>query len=556
MAGKAVEAVERGETVFVPRQWEKTYFLWMRNIEPWCISRQLWWGHQIPAWYSFVMRGRSHATDEEKVYVAETAEEALAQAQRDDPEIQLIDDSELTARFLKYADGIGTSMPEPTAREKHRLSLLYRDPDVLDTWFSSQLWPFSTLGWPEKTKEVARYYPTDVLVTGFDIIFFWVARMMMAGLEFMGEVPFKTVYIHALVRDEKGAKMSKSKGNVMDPLDLIDEFGADALRMTLAAMAAQGRDIKLSKPRIEGYRNFVTKLWNAARFAEMNECKPDAGFDPHRAKETLNRWILGETIETARAVTEALDAFKFNEAAAALYRFVWNVYCDWYLELIKPVLLGTDEAAKAETRAATAWVLDKILALLHPVMPFVTEELWAERGARETMLILGAWPSFDEAPVDKPAMDEISWLIDLVSGIRSVRAEMNVPAGAQIPVQIVGANATSLGRIARYGALAQRLARLSSLDSASAIPPKAVQIVLGEAVVALPLEGIIDIDKEKLRLQREAEKALSEADKTKARLADANFVARAPEEIIEENRERLADFEARAAKLKEALGRL
>jgi valyl-tRNA synthetase len=326
--------------------------------------------------------------------------------------------------------------------------------------------------------------------------------------------------------------------------------------MTLAAMAAQGRDIKLSKPRIEGYRNFVTKLWNAARFAEMNECKPDPAFDPHKAKETLNRWILGETIETARAVTEALDAFKFNEAAGALYRFVWNVYCDWYLELIKPVLLGTDETAKAETRAATAWVLDKILALLHPVMPFVTEELWAERGARETMLILGAWPSFDEAPVDKPAMDEISWLIDLVSGIRSVRAEMNVPAGAQIPVQIVGANATSAARIARYGALAQRLARLSSLGAASAIPPKSVQLVLGEAVVALPLEGIIDIDKEKLRLQREAEKALSEAEKVKGRLADANFVARAPEEIIEENRERLADFEARAVKLKEALARL
>jgi valyl-tRNA synthetase len=507
MAAKAVEAVERGETVFVPRQWEKTYFQWMRNIEPWCISRQLWWGHQIPAWYD----GKGN------IFVAETEAEAKMQAK-------------------------GTA--------------LTRDPDVLDTWFSSQLWPFSTLGWPEKTKEVARYYPTDVLVTGFDIIFFWVARMMMAGLEFMGEVPFKTVYIHALVRDEKGAKMSKSKGNVMDPLDLIDEFGADALRMTLAAMAAQGRDIKLSKPRIEGYRNFVTKLWNAARFAEMNECKPDPAFDPHKAKETLNRWILGETIETARAVTEALDAFKFNEAAGALYRFVWNVYCDWYLELIKPVLLGTDETAKAETRAATAWVLDKILALLHPVMPFVTEELWAERGARETMLILGAWPSFDEAPVDKPAMDEISWLIDLVSGIRSVRAEMNVPAGAQIPVQIVGANATSAARIARYGALAQRLARLSSLGAASAIPPKSVQLVLGEAVVALPLEGIIDIDKEKLRLQREAEKALSEAEKVKGRLADANFVARAPEEIIEENRERLADFEARAVKLKEALARL
>ena len=511
LAEKAVEAVERSETVFVPRNWEKTYFQWMRNIEPWCISRQLWWGHQIPAWYD----GKGN------VFVAETEAEAKAQA-----------------------------------KAQAKGAALTRDPDVLDTWFSSQLWPFSTLGWPEQTPELKRYYPTDVLVTGFDIIFFWVARMMMAGLEFMGEVPFKTVYIHALVRDEKGAKMSKSKGNVMDPLDLIDEFGADALRLTLAAMAAQGRDIKLSKPRIEGYRNFATKLWNAARFAEMNGCHPDRNFDPHSAKETLNRWILGETMETAREVTEALEAFKFNEAAGALYRFVWNIFCDWYVELTKPVLLGTDEGAKAETRATAAWVLDKILALLHPFMPFITEELWAERGVRDTMLILADWPRFDEAPVDKPAMEELSWLIALVSGIRSVRAEMNVPAGAQIPVQIVGANAVTAQRIAQYGPLAMRLARLSSLDAASAIPPKSVQIVLGEAVAALPLEGVIDIEAEKKRLQREAEKAVSEAEKIKTRLADANFVARAPEEIIDENRERLADFEERATKLKEALGRL
>jgi valyl-tRNA synthetase len=555
LAEKAIEAVERGETVFVPRSWEKTYFQWMRNIEPWCISRQLWWGHQIPAWYGrkeVAPRKWASIDGEPDIFVAATEAEAIALSRRKyGCEIRV-----LPKPPSDDLDPIFQQIIDDELAGKPRWEPIWRDPDVLDTWFSSQLWPFSTMGWPEKTDALARYYPTDVLVTAHDIIFFWVARMMMAGIEFMGEVPFKTVYIHALVRDEKGAKMSKSKGNVMDPLELIDEFGADALRMTLAAMAAQGRDIKLSKPRIEGYRNFVTKLWNAARFAEMNECKPDPAFDPHKATETLNRWILGETMETARAATEALDGFKFNEAAGALYRFVWNVYCDWYLELIKPVLLGTDEAAKSETRAAAAWVLDKILALLHPIMPFVTEELWAGRGARETMLILAAWPRLDEAPVDKAAMDEMSWLIELVSGIRSVRAEMNVPAGAQIPVQIVGANAESCARIARYGALAQRLARLSSLEAAPAIPPKAVQLVLGEAVVALPLEGIIDIEKEKLRLQREAEKALSEAGKVKARLVDANFVSRAPEEIIEENRERLADFEARAAKLKEALSRL
>jgi valyl-tRNA synthetase len=507
LAEKAMEAVERGQTVFVPRNWEKTYFQWMRNIEPWCISRQLWWGHQIPAWYD----------GQNNIYVAETESEAQALA------------------------GKGT--------------LITRDPDVLDTWFSSQLWPFSTLGWPENTKELQRYYPTDVLVTGFDIIFFWVARMMMAGLEFMSDVPFKTVYIHALVRDEKGAKMSKSKGNVMDPLVLIDEFGADALRMTLAAMAAQGRDIKLSKPRIEGYRNFATKLWNAARFAEMNECKPVSGFDPHTAKETLNRWILGETMAAAASVTEAIETYRFNDAANVAYRFVWNIFCDWYVELVKPIFAGSDEAAKAETRATAAFVLQKILALLHPFMPFITEELWESFGAGG-LLALSAWPRAGEAPQDAEAMAEISWLIDLVTGIRSVRAEMNVPAATQIPALIVGADEKTRGRIERYRALGIRLARLSTLDPANAIPPQSVQIVLSGAIAALPLQGIIDIDAEKQRLVREAEKALSEAQKIKARLDDANFVARAPEEIIDENRDRLVEHEARAQRLKEALTRL
>ena len=336
----------------MPKNWEKTYFEWMENIQPWCISRQLWWGHQIPAWYG----------PDGKVFVAETEDEAVSRA-------------------LAYYEETGAlrhhqarDMAEDPAK---RTPFLLRDEDVLDTWFSSALWPFSTLGWPDETPELKRYYPTDVLVTGFDIIFFWVARMMMMGLHFMKEVPFRTVYIHALVRDEKGAKMSKSKGNVIDPLHLIDDYGADALRFTLAAMAAQGRDIKLSTQRVEGYRNFATKLWNACRFAEMNGCVAPADFDPRTAKETLNRWIAHETAAAAREVTAAIEAYRFNEAAGAVYRFVWNIYCDWYVELAKPVLTGPDGAAKTETRAMVAWVRDEILKLLHPFMPFVTEELWA-----------------------------------------------------------------------------------------------------------------------------------------------------------------------------------
>ena len=348
LAKPAIDAVKRGRTVFVPKNWENTYFHWMENIQPWCISRQLWWGHQIPAWYG----------PDGKVFVAE--EEAQAAA---------------------------------LAKEEYGKSVaLVRDEDVLDTWFSSALWPFSTLGWPDETPEVKRYYPTDVLVTGFDIIFFWVARMMMMGLHVMDEVPFRDVYIHALVRDEKGQKMSKSKGNVIDPLELIDAYGADALRFTLSAMAAQGRDIKLSASRVEGYRNFATKLWNAARFAEINACVPVKGFDPASAKQTINRWIAGESERALATVTEALEAYRFNEAAGAIYSFIWHKFCDWYLELIKPILSGSDQAAAAETRAMTAWVLDRALKLLHPFMPFVTEELWAKLASPDNARDTSAHP--------------------------------------------------------------------------------------------------------------------------------------------------------------------
>jgi len=429
---------------------------------------------------------------------------------------------------------------------------------VLDTWFSSALWPFSTLGWPDTTPELARYYPTDVLVTGFDIIFFWVARMMMMGLHFMAEVPFHTVYIHALVRDERGAKMSKSKGNVIDPLELIDEYGADALRFTLAAMAAQGRDIKLSTQRVEGYRNFATKLWNACRFAEMNRCVTVSGFDPRSAKETLNRWIAHETGKVVREITEAIEVYKFNEAAGAAYRFVWNIFCDWYLELAKPVLQGADERAKDETRAMTAWVRDEILKLLHPFTPFVTEELWqvtAQDGlAREGLLALAAWPKL-EGLDDLEAEAEIGWVIDLVTAIRSVRAEMNIAPATEIPLVLAGSPATQ-ARAGRWGEFVRRLARLSEISFAERAPHGAVQLIVRGEVAALPLKGVIDFSAEKARLEKEMARVKSDIARIDAKLANADFVARAPEDVVEGEREKREEAEGRRLKINEALERL
>jgi valyl-tRNA synthetase len=521
LAGPAIEAVEKGETVFVPKQWEKTYFEWMRNIQPWCVSRQLWWGHQIPAWYG----------PDGEIFVEETENLALASAQR------------------HYGVRVD----------------LTRDEDVLDTWFSSALWPFSTLGWPDETPELARYYPTDVLVTGFDIIFFWVARMMMLGLHFMKDesakpqVPFETVYIHALVRDEKGQKMSKSKGNVMDPLDLIEKFGADALRFTLAAMAAQGRDIKLSTRRVEGYRNFATKLWNAARFAEMNECVRTADFDPVALRLAVNRWIAGEVARTRDKITTAIEEHRYNDAAAAAYHFVWHVFCDWYLELIKPVLAGADDNARSETRAAAAWVLDQILRLLHPFMPFITEELWqktAEQGpARQSLLILAAWPAYKSLG-DTNADAELQWTIGFVSEVRSVRAEMNVPAGARIGAVVVGANAESRRRASAWMTEIKRLARLETIAFADRVPEGAAQIVLGEAVIALPLKGIVDLQAERSRLEKEMTRVHADIEQIAGRLGNQGFVAKAPEHVLEETRERRQDLEARRQRISEALRRL
>jgi valyl-tRNA synthetase len=511
LAKQAIIAVETGETKFVPANWDKTYFEWMRNIQPWCISRQLWWGHQIPAWYG----------PDGKHFVAETEQGARSQA---------------TAHYGKAVE-------------------ITRDEDVLDTWFSSALWPFSTLGWPDETPELKRHYKTDVLVTGFDIIFFWVARMMMMGTHFMKEVPFHTVYIHALVRDEKGQKMSKSKGNVMDPLEIVDEFGADALRFTLAAMAAQGRDIKLSKHRVEGYRNFATKLWNATRFAEMNGVAPDENYDPLAARVQVNRWITGETARTRDIVTKAIEDYKFNEAATALYQFAWNVFCDWYVELVKPILTGDDETAKAETRATSAWVLDQIFMLLHPFMPFITEELWQQTAKREDMLIAASWPSY-KGLGDAAADAEMNWVIRLISEVRSVRAEMNVNAGAKIPCVLVGAGQETRRRANAWEAEIMRLARLSSLTFEDEVPKSSAQMVLDESTIALPLEGVIDFAAEKARLNKELEKIAKDMGGIDGRLNNPAFVAKAPPEVLEESREMKAELEARKAKVLEALGRL
>ena len=516
LAEPAVAAVERGDTVFEPRSWEKTYFEWMRNIEPWCVSRQLWWGHRIPAWYA----------GDGEIFIEETEAAARAAAR---------------AHYGKDVD-------------------LRQDEDVLDTWFSSGLWPFSTMGWPEETEDLKRFYPTSILVTGFDIIFFWVARMMMMGLHFKGEVPFRKVFINALIRDEKGQKMSKSKGNVIDPLDLIDEYGADALRFTLTAMSGQARDIKLAKSRVEGYRNFGTKLWNAARFCQMNECVPDPAFDPGAAKETINRWIRGEAQKTTAAVTEALGACAFDEAANALYRFVWNVFCDWYLELAKPILNGDDEAAKAETRAMAAWTLDQALKLLHPVSPFLTEELWAKTAEfgtkRDTMLIEARWPELRPEWVDGEAEAEIDWVIGLVSEVRSIRAEMNVPPSARTPLTLVGARAVTRERLARNRDRLCSLARLEQVREADVAPPGAAQFAAGEATGALSIAEFIDLKAETARLTKAVAGFQADAERVLRKLENPDFMARAPEAVVQENRDKLAEAEAGKAKLEAALARL
>ena len=512
MAKPAIEAVETGKTKFVPKNWEKTYYEWMRNIQPWCVSRQLWWGHRIPAWYA----------PDGTIFVEETEEAAQAAATR------------------KFGESVE----------------LTRDNDVLDTWFSSAMWPYSTMGWPTDTDELKKYYPNATLITGFDIIFFWVARMMMSGLHFMGEAPFKNVYIHALVRDEKGAKMSKSKGNVIDPLEFVEKYGADALRFTLIAMEAQGRDIKLSEKRVEGYRNFATKLWNASRFCEMNGISGSDTIDAPEASLAVNKWIISEVAKATNAVTSAFDAFRFNDAADAIYHFAWHTFCDWYVELVKPVFWGEDETQKAETRIVAGWVLDQILVLLHPFMPFITEELWhATKEGRAYDLIHAHWPTV--SAVDAAAAEEVNWAIKFIQEVRSTRAEMNVPASAKATALVVGAHTTTEKRLDVFQDMICRLARLEKAEAVAAAESQgAAQLVVDEATVYLPLADLMDLAAEKARLQKNLDKIVQEAGAIKGRLSNQGFVAKAPTHVVAEARAQLIDLEAQADKVTAALTRL
>jgi valyl-tRNA synthetase len=515
LAQEAIRAVEDGRTSFVPAQWAATYFEWMRNIQPWCVSRQLWWGHQIPAWYG----------PDGAVFVEETEAEAREAARR---------------HYGRDGDA------------------LTRDPDVLDTWFSSGLWPFSTLGWPDRTPELERFYPTNVLVTGFDIIFFWVARMMMLGLHLTGEVPFRTVYIHGLVRDEQGAKMSKTKGNVIDPLEVIDSYGADALRYAILASLAQGRDIKFGPARVEGYRNFVTKLWNAARFLELNEARLDDRFDPASCEHVLNRWLVGETAKAAAATRAAIEEYRFNDAALDLYHFVWGTVCDWYVELAKPLLAAEDERLRAETRAAAAWSLAQTLHLLHPMAPFVTEDLWDKLfGAPGGMLIAARWPELPGSLVDPRAEAELSWLTRCVAAIRSARSELNVPPAAKLSLRQHGAGPRTLALLAGYGDLLRRMANLEGLALEEApVAPRSLQVVVDEATFHAPVGDVVDLAKERARLEKEIGRSEAELAKVDERLANRDFLERAPAEVVEGLRERRAELAASLERLRAALARI
>ena len=547
LAVPAVEAVRTGATQFVPKTWEKTYFNWMENIQPWCVSRQLWWGHRIPAWFGV----RADATlltaeYDPLIFVAEQAADAFVLA------VQGYDDDP----FGKHLTvGIAASREEALAAfyADTNCRLIWQDEDVLDTWFSSALWPFGTLGWPEDTAQLARHYPGDVLVTGFDIIFFWVARMMMQGLHFMDEVPFRTVYCHGLVRDAKGQKMSKSKGNTIDPLVLIDRFGADALRFTMTAMETQGRDIKLDERRVEGYRNFATKLWNAARFCQSNGIAASTSIAPPPATQAVNRWIIGEVAATTRALDAAIAAFRFDDYAETAYQFVWSRFCDWYVELTKPLLAeDADPAIAAETRAVAGWALDQILVLLHPVIPFITEELWHRLGERPYDLIVAEWPTVDVARGEDAA--EIDWLIGLISEVRSARTELNVPPGVKLGYTVEGATPATAARLERQAPALLQLARIQ--PGPAAADGGALQIVHAEATYTLPLGGVIDLAAERARLEKNAAAAEKERDALAGRLGSPGFVERAKPEAVDKARADMAARGAEAERLRAALARL
>ncbi len=563
----AIDAVRDGEVKILPEQHEKVYFHWLENIEPWCISRQLWWGHQIPVWYGPGVEkteekpskfARLLSTDPDYYYRFEPDKLVAFCAASEDEAKELARQfysQQLEGLQFEFVEGASEAFDYMDIATSSEIAL-WRDPDVLDTWFSSGLWPIGTLGWPKETKELTRYFPTDTLVTGFDIIFFWVARMMMMQYAVVGQKPFDTVYVHALVRDEKGKKMSKSLGNVLDPLDLIDEYGADAVRFTLTAMAAMGRDLKLSTQRIAGYRNFGTKLWNAMRFAEMNQVfgASDAGIP--KPTRTLNKWIIGEVAKVRTDVDAALQNYRFNDAASALYAFVWGKVCDWYVEFSKPLLQGDDADARAETQATMKWVLDQCLILLHPIMPFITEELWALSGNRTNMLIHAEWPGYTVDLVDPAADREMNWVITLIDAIRSARQQMHVPAGLHIPMLVSEIDDQGRAAWARNEALIKRLARVASLTEAEILPKGTITIAVTGAGFGLPLAGIIDIAGERARLEKTLAKLARELGGLRGRLGNPKFTASAPDDVVAETRANLAAREEEDSKIRQALARL
>ncbi|MEL7032016.1 MAG: valine--tRNA ligase [Pseudomonadota bacterium] len=604
LAKPAIAAVRDGRTKFVPENWDRTYYNWMENIEPWCISRQLWWGHRIPVWYGpeivssetgnnefgldFIDRSEVHDTPHgdirllnvrKRVFCAERFAdvERLASEHYGCKVILVEDEIEYRERVAAFSLGKAQDYAVP----------LLQDEDVLDTWFSSGLWPFSTQGWPEQTDGLKTFYPGATLVTAFDIIFFWVARMMMLGIKFMdGEVPFKDVYIHAIVRDENGKKMSKAEGNVIDPIDLIDgvgvetlvakrtsnlrqpekapkiekevrkrypngfdAYGADALRFTLAAMATKGRDINLSVDRIAGYRNFGTKLWNATRFAQMNEAKFGTKIEPQSLDLSVNKWIIGELYKCTAQVSEAIEDYRFNDAASAVYHFTWDVLCDWYLELSKPILNGDDAEAKSETQAVLGWVLEQTFVALHPFMPFITEVLWEQTSDRSDFLMQQTWPGLNTSFADESAAEELDWVLKTISQIRSVRSDVNVPAGAKVPVSLVGANDETARRVAAHCDVIMRMARLDKFELADAAPAGSVKAIVDEATVVLEIADLIDAGEEIARLDKQLGKLSGEITGLEKRLGNDAFVAKAPAEVVAEQRDRLAELQGTRDKL-------
>ena len=578
----ALDAVRSGRTKIMPPSGEKTYYHWLENIEPWCISRQLWWGHQIPVWYGFaldapgftddegdealdevemlrILTDAGHANGETHHHCA-AAFDAVADRFRDDlaalphplNHARVVEVADRAAAAALLADSLAdyTVNQDPT----RLVYPVWRDPDVLDTWFSSGLWPIGTLGWPENTPELQRYFPTSVLVTGQDILFFWVARMMMMQLAVVDEVPFRTVYLHGLVRDAKGKKMSKSLGNVIDPLEIIGEYGADALRFANAAMASLGGVLKLDTQRIAGYRNFGTKLWNACRFAEMNGVWEGHATQeaPPAPKATANKWIIGETAKALAEVNAALEDFRFDQAADALYKFVWGKVCDWYVEFAKPLF---DGEAAAETRATMAWVLDQSMILLHPFMPFITEELWGTTGTRAKLLVHNDWPDLPATLIDRAAEAEMSFVTGLIDDIRSARAQVHVPVGLKADLVAIELSPAARAAWDRNEALIRRMARIEGFSEGPA-PKGSIAIAAEGAAFALPLEGLIDIAEERSRLQKALDKLAKEIGGLKGRLDNPNFAKSAPEDVVEEAKSNLGAREEEAAKLRAALARL